>query len=75
MRYGRAEFGPRGAVPGINGVKRFQRRAFSFGNTDKVEACGGDGSGFVGEPDQGENCARGPDFGVIGFRGFERGQG
>ena len=75
MRNGFAELGTIGAVPGIDFVERSQRGTFcGFDNADQVEAGVGDGSGAVGKADQGESRARGPDFGVIGSGGFERGE-
>jgi hypothetical protein len=73
VRDGCTEFGARGAVPGVNFVERFERRGGCvFGDADQVEARVGDGSCFIGKADQGKSHARGPNFGVIGFRGFER---
>jgi hypothetical protein len=72
MRDGCAEFGARGAVPGVNFVKGFERVAFCIvDDADQVKAGIGDGSGFIGETDKGKNDARGPYFGVIRANGFQ----
>jgi hypothetical protein len=72
---GLPEFRTDGAVPGVDFVEGRQRWTFCvLYNADQVDAGVGNGSGAVGEPDQGEGRARGPDFGVIGFCGFQSGE-
>jgi hypothetical protein len=52
VRDGLAEFGAGGAIPGINFVERFQRRAFCvFSNADEVETGVGYRFCFIGETD------------------------
>jgi hypothetical protein len=79
MADGIAKFGVIRAVPGINGIEScevVQARCFAraFGDADEIEAGVGDGSGAVGELDEREDGARGPEFGVVSARGFELGQ-
>lgn len=74
VRDGGAEFGAGGAVPGVDFVEGFEQRAFCRCDAQQIEAGVGDGAGSVGEADKGEGNARGPDFGVIGPGGFERGE-
>lgn len=72
---GFAEFGTVCAVPRADRVERFEQSAFcAFDYTNEVEAGVSDGSGAVGEADEGERDARGPYFRVISFGGFQRGE-
>jgi hypothetical protein len=74
VRDGFTKFGARGAIPGVDFVEGFEPLATRvFDNADQVKAGVGDGSCFIGKADQGKSHARSPDFGVIGFCGFEGG--
>lgn len=65
----------RGAVPGINRVEGVEHGNVGFfHDAQQVESCIGDGASAIGEADQREHRARNPDLGVIGARGFERGE-
>jgi hypothetical protein len=74
MRDSLAKLRPVRPVPGKNLIKRFERRALCFRHPNQVEPSVGDGSSLIGKPNQRQSRARRPDFGVIGPRGFERGQ-
>jgi hypothetical protein len=70
-----AEFSAVRSVPGIDGVERFQLRdAGPFHHSDQIQASIGKSPGAVGKTYQGEQWARGPDFGVRRARCFEGGK-
>ena len=71
-----AELRAVGSVPGIDRIEGFQLRdPRSFHHAEQVQARIGDGARAVGEADQRKDGAGSPDFGVVGARGFQRGQG
>lgn len=70
-----AEFGTIRSVPGIDGIERFEfRDARPFHHSQQVQGCVCESPGAIGEPDQREQRARGPDFGISGAGPFQRGK-
>lgn len=51
VRYGFAEFGSSGAVPGVDFLEAFEQRICCCRDSQQIEAGVGDGSGAVGEAD------------------------
>jgi hypothetical protein len=73
---GGSKFGPIRPVPGIDGVKGFERQyASALDHPDQIQTGVGDGAGAAGETDQRQNGARRPDFGVVRLSSFQGGQG
>lgn len=75
MPNGVAELRVAGAVPGVNGVERFEfRNASIVEHADQVQAGIGDGAGPGSEPKQGQYRARRPDLGVVRAGRFQSGE-
>ena len=75
MAYGIAKLGAIGSVPGIDGVEGFKLGdAGVFDHAQQIEAGIGDRACAIGEADQREHRARGPDFGIRRAGGFQRGE-
>ncbi len=70
-----AKLGTVGSVPGVDGIEGFEfGYAGVFDDAEQVEAGVGDGARAAGEADERKHGTGGPDFGVSGAGGFERGQ-